>query len=250
MPQYSTDFVDTRRQAHENISRANGPNIQAQGVLKKASVLNGCLSGRTQPAVKSNFTKPPYVLNGYLKHGFKGDDNKAAPARTHEKQRNTFSAVCGPALAGRGSHGSAPCGILVNGTSRGHHVLTTSKPQATGFGPPATIRVKNQRWGRKKGHKKRDSSHECPEKPTQQLTPPLEEEDWESECQANCEKKFGVQPYGPEDVLQFALQDLTREQWELGTVPNYSPAIHHSHPLQWNCPSTSTEPEQFADADE
>ncbi|XP_054633991.1 uncharacterized protein LOC129182207 isoform X3 [Dunckerocampus dactyliophorus] len=155
MPQYSTDFVDTRRQAHENISRANGPNIQAQGVLKKASVLNGCLSGRTQPAVKSNFTKPPYVLNGYLKHGFKGDDNKAAPARTHEKQRNTFSAVCGPALAGRGSHGSAPCGILVNGTSRGHHVLTTSKPQATGFGPPATIRVKNQRWGRKKGHKKR-----------------------------------------------------------------------------------------------
>nr|XP_057947583.1 uncharacterized protein LOC131141456 [Doryrhamphus excisus]XP_057947584.1 uncharacterized protein LOC131141456 [Doryrhamphus excisus]XP_057947585.1 uncharacterized protein LOC131141456 [Doryrhamphus excisus] len=249
MLQYSTDSVNKTRQAHENICRANGPNNEAQGVLKKMSVLNGCVSGssRTKP-VETNFTKPPYVLNGCLKHGFEGKHNKAAPSRTHEKQKSTFLAACGPALAGGGIHGSSPRGILVNGGTRGRHAWTTSKPQATETGHPVKIRAKNQR--RKRRHKKRDSSHQCPEEPTQELTPPVEEEDWESECQADWEKKFGVQPYGPEDVLHFALQDLSLEHWELGTVPNYSPAVHHSHPVQWTCPSTSTEPEQFADADE
>ncbi|XP_061766406.1 uncharacterized protein LOC133559071 [Nerophis ophidion] len=252
MPQYSTDIVDRREEVHENICSASGPNVQSEGLLKEASVGNGHRSRtsigsnrlkRSKP-VQSNATKPPYMLNGLLNHGFKGKDTQAAPARTKRKHRSTFSTIIGP---GRSSHSSAPSGILVNRTAREDHASSTSKQPANEPSPPASTRASSLRWRRKNSYKKRDSLHACPEKPTQHKTPPLEDEDWEKDCQANVENR--VQPSGQEDVLQLTLQGLSLDQWEaLGIGPNYSPAIHHSHPLQWHCPEIAAEPEQFADA--
>ncbi|MEQ2171213.1 hypothetical protein GOODEAATRI_008334, partial [Goodea atripinnis] len=58
---------------------------------------------------------------------------------------------------------------------------------------------------------------------------------------------------GPEDVLHFSLQDLTLRQSDSVNPPataNYSPAVHHAHPIRWRCCCVPAESEQFADAGE
>ena len=62
-----------------------------------------------------------------------------------------------------------------------------------------------------------------------------------------------VPPPGPEDVIHFALRDLTlkqRDQVDLPLTANYSPAKHHLRPVKMSWWNTPTEPGQFEDADE
>lgn len=59
-------------------------------------------------------------------------------------------------------------------------------------------------------------------------------------------------PLGPEDVLHFALKDLTfkhKEPVYLPVIGCYKPAEHHPEPVRWLCHSASTEPGQFSDTD-
>ncbi|CAG5937859.1 unnamed protein product [Menidia menidia] len=127
---------------------------------------------------------------------------------------------------------------------------------------------KNSRKNKFKHKKKRDneftsegssvtsegSSITCP-------MPPHEKEDWESELQEvkikDWEKmRFGHQPYGPADVLPFALRDLTLHRTQYCDIPllpltaNYRPDKRHPHPVKWTCYNHPTEPGQFADANE
>lgn len=63
---------------------------------------------------------------------------------------------------------------------------------------------------------------------------------------------FSVPLPGPEDVLHFALRDLTLQQRDSVDPPvtaNYSPSARHPRPVKWFCYSVPTEPDQFADAD-
>lgn len=64
---------------------------------------------------------------------------------------------------------------------------------------------------------------------------------------------YSVPPPGPEDLLHFALRDMTLLQMDtldLPVIANYSPAVHHPRPVRWSCYNIPTEPDQFADADE
>ena len=64
---------------------------------------------------------------------------------------------------------------------------------------------------------------------------------------------YYVPPPGPEDVLHFALGDMTLVQKDTVDLPvtaNYSPVAHHPHPIQWICHKIPTEPDQFVDAED
>lgn len=60
-------------------------------------------------------------------------------------------------------------------------------------------------------------------------------------------------PSGPEDVIQFALRGLSlqpRVKVDLPATANYTPAVHHTHPIPWRSYKPPTEPDQFANAEE
>lgn len=59
-------------------------------------------------------------------------------------------------------------------------------------------------------------------------------------------------PLGPEDVLHFALQDLTFKRKKPVYHPVigcYKPSDHHPEPVRWLRHSTPAEPDQFSDAE-
>ncbi|CAL8328857.1 unnamed protein product [Lota lota] len=86
-----------------------------------------------------------------------------------------------------------------------------------------------------------------------------EDEDWEKEIQevvlVDWEKRsFGRQPYGPEDLISFALRGLSLHSMAPPTPPimaDYSPARSHPCPVEWStCYRVPLEEGQFSDVDE
>ncbi|MED6290401.1 hypothetical protein CHARACLAT_012585 [Characodon lateralis] len=125
---------------------------------------------------------------------------------------------------------------------------------------PSLSASKRKRRGRKhfRNEKKRDKNMTDLGGSTPLVMPLQEEEDWEEEIQEatfkNREKMIlEATPYGPEDMLHFSLQDLTLRQSDSVNPPataNYSPTVHHAHPIRWRCCHVPAESEQFADAGE
>eukprot|EP00064_Thunnus_orientalis_P019099 superscaffoldBa00004633_g19209 len=261
MPQNGMNFEGRRRQTRRNTCGANGlMNSQVPGsdLVNGAAVHNDFPAAATRtsestPAGTPNGTKPQCMVNGYINHGYKGKRTKAPPQRTFWKQRSTISAVTDASTAGRVSSGGTSGAILVNEATS---LDTLPRSDQMAPEPSLSAAAKNQRR-RKFRHKKRDTDLACSENPTPPLVPPQEEEDWEKEIQevtvTNWEKMcFGVQSYGPEDVLHFALRDLTLQQRDSVDPPvtaNYSPSARHPRPVKWFCYRIPTEPDQFADAD-
>ncbi|XP_023256669.1 uncharacterized protein LOC111650952 [Seriola lalandi dorsalis] len=267
MPQTDMNFEGRRRGTLCNTCRANGlVNGQAPGtgLVNGAAAHNGYRATATRisestPAGTPNGTKPQCMVNGYINHGHKGKRTKAALPRTLGKQGSAISAVTYPSAAGRVIRRDSPRCISVNGAAS---LDTVAVPNNSGQMAPErsapSPAAKNQRRKKKFRHKKRETEVVCPENSTLPLVPPQEEEDWENEVQeitvTDWEKLcFGVQPYGPEDVLHFSLRDLTLKQTDrvaLLVRANYSPAARHPRPVKWTCYNIPTEPDQFADADE
>ncbi|XP_013128450.1 uncharacterized protein LOC100692714 [Oreochromis niloticus] len=252
MPQAGMNFEPKRRGTYHN-SRKTNDLINNIGLVNGAVVYNGCSASasrisRSTPAGTQHGPKPTYRINGYINHGYKGKSTKAAPPGTIKKQGCKISALCdSPASDGNRSED------LMSGNSAKVSAPPSNINQKV---PDLSLSAsgKNKRWRRSR-HKKRDKEVVYPEN----LAPaPTEaEEDWEKEIQEGTRSDrenmcFGARPYGPEDVVHFALQDLTLKQRDTAALPvsvGYSPAVHHPHPLTWSRYSISTEPDQFADAD-
>ncbi|XP_044044940.1 uncharacterized protein LOC122872904 [Siniperca chuatsi] len=267
MPQNGRNSEGRRRGMSRNTCKANSQvsgQVPATGLVYCAIVHNGCPAAATRtsestPAGTLNGTKPQCMVNGYINHGYKGKSTKAAPQRTLRKQGSTISAVTDASADGRVHSAGIPGGISVNGATSLDTVALPCNSDQMAPEPSPSAAAKNQRRRRNKfRRKKRHTEVVCPENPTPPVVPPHEEEDWENEIQevtlTDWEKMcFGVRPYGPEDVLHFALRDLTLRQRDTVDLPltaNYSPTVHHPRPVQWSCYGIPTEPDQFADADE
>ncbi|XP_071359397.1 uncharacterized protein [Trachinotus anak] len=277
MPQNGMNFEGRRRGTRCSTCKANGlvnGQVPGTGLVNGAAAHNGCPATATSisektPAGIPNGTKPQCMVNGYINHRYKGKSTKTAPPRTLRKQGNTISAVTYPSAAGEVSSRDISRGI--SGATSLDTVALPNKSDQMAPESTLTAAAKNQRRGKKFRRKKRDTEVVCPENT---WMPPQEEEDWENEIQevsltdweTLC---FGVRPYGfrwgqvqmfylyfvpapgPEDVLHFALRDLTLSDrvGQLVTA-NYSPATRHPRPVRWSCYDVPTEPDQFADADE
>ncbi|CAK6953436.1 uncharacterized protein LOC122979752 [Scomber scombrus] len=277
MPQNGMTFMGRGRETRRNTCRANGlmnGHVPGTGLVNGAAVHNGFPaaangSSESMPAGTHTSAKPQCMVNGYINHVDKGKRTKAPSPKTFWKQRSTTAAVAHTSAADRVCSGGTSGGILVNWATS---LDTLPSPDQMASEPSLSAAAKNQQKRRKFRHKKRrapyltsalsaenakDTDLAHPENSTPLLMPPHEEEDWEKEIQeitiTNWEKMcFGVRPYGPEDLLHFALRDLTLKQRDSVDRPvtaNYSPSAHHPPPLKWSCYSIPTEPDQFADAD-
>ncbi|KAF0037541.1 uncharacterized protein LOC118312310 isoform X2 [Scophthalmus maximus] len=258
MPLNSMNFKGGRGGTRRNTCKVNG---QVNGQVPGTVMVNGTDSHNDLPATADtitesppagvlNGTKPQYVVNGYVNQRHRGKSMKAAAPRTIRKQGGTVT----DAAAGRISSRDISEGVSLNGATSSDTVALPSNSDKTA---PEACRseaaAKNQSRRKKFTFKKRDTDrttlHRCHHK---------RGEDWESEIQevtlTGWEKIcFGTRPYGPEDVLHFALRDLTIQQTEAVDLPvtaNYSPAAHHPAPVSWSSFYIPTEQDQFADAEE
>ncbi|XP_030272614.1 uncharacterized protein LOC115581568 [Sparus aurata] len=249
MPQTGMNYEGRRRGTRRSTCKANGLAPGAD-LVNGAVVHNGypaaaTRTNETTPAGTLNGTKPQCMVNGYINHKYKS--RNASPPRTLRKHGSTIPAVSDASTAGRVNSADNSGGISVNGAASLDTVASHCYSDQMAPEPSLSAGAKNRRRWKKCGRKKRP--------PT---LPPQEQEDWESEIQEvtvpDWEKMcFGVRPYGPEDVLHFALRDLRLRQTQTADLPltaNYRPALHHPRPVKWSCYSIPTEPDQFADADE
>ncbi|XP_005749007.1 uncharacterized protein LOC102199898 [Pundamilia nyererei] len=252
MPQACMNFEPNRRGTYHS-SRKTNDLINNTGLVNGAVVYNGCSASasrisRSTPAGTQHGPKPTYRINDYFNYGYKGKSTKAAPSGTLKKQGCKIPALCdAPASDGNGSED------LLSGNSAKVSAPPSNIDQKVPD-PSLSASGKKKRWRRSR-HKKRDKEVVYPEI----LSPaPIEaEEDWGKEIQEGTRSDwknmcFRVRPYGPEDVLRFALQDLTLKQRDTAALPvsaSYTPAVHHPHPLIWSRHIIPTEPDQFADAD-
>ncbi|KAI3353304.1 hypothetical protein L3Q82_019844 [Scortum barcoo] len=283
MPQNGVNYEGRRRGPHRNICNANSQvngQVPGTGLVNGAAVHNGCPAAATKtrestPAGTPNGAKPQCTVNGHINHGYKGKSTKAAPPKTFRNQGRTISAVTDASAVGGVRGGQTPGGVLVKGATRLDAVAAPFNSDETALQSILSTAAKKQR-ARNKFRHKRCATYlmaamkidryfiDLQEKFTTSWfkippqMPPQEEEDWENEIQEvtliDWEKMcFGVQPYGPEDVLHFALRDLTlkqRDTADLLVTANYRPVVHHRPPIQWSCYNIPTEAGQFADADE
>ncbi|XP_038569665.1 uncharacterized protein LOC119899233 [Micropterus salmoides] len=266
MPQNGMNNEGRRRGMSRRTCKANGQvsgQVPGTGLVNGAVVRNGCPAADTRtsentPAGTLNGTKSQCMVNGYINHGYKGKSWKRAPQRTFRKQGSTISVVGDASADGRVCSAGFPGGISVNCATSLDTVDLPCNSDQMAPEPSPSATAKKQRRRKIFRRKKRGTEAACLENSTPPLVPPKEEEDWENEIKevtlTDWEKMpFGVRPYGPEDVLHFALRDLTlieRDTVDLPVTANYSPARHHPRPMQWFSYSIPTEQDQFADADE
>ncbi|XP_054461154.1 uncharacterized protein LOC129096404 [Anoplopoma fimbria] len=259
MPQNGVSYEGRRRGPRHSTCRANHQ-VPGTGLVNGAVAHSGWPAAATEitPAGKVNGAKPPCVVNGDVYHWYKDKSTKAAHPRTLRNQRGTASAVSDASAAGGGRSVRTPGGIWVKGATSPDAAASICSSEQTEPQISLSATAKNQRRREKFRLKKRNSAVDFLQKPSLPLMPPREEEDWEKEIQEvtltdwekNC---FGIEPYGPQDVIHFSLRDLTLKQRDTVDLPvtaSYSPAVHHPLPVRWRCCSIPTEPDQFADADQ
>ncbi|XP_059184363.1 uncharacterized protein LOC131963672 [Centropristis striata] len=261
MPQNGMASENRRRGTRHNTCKANGQ-VPGTGLVNGAVVHNGWAGADTRTSGNTtagtfNDTKPKFVVNGYINHGFKSKSVKSVPPRTVGKHGSTISAVADASAAGRDRSVRTPAGSSVNGAISLDTAASLCNSDQMSSQPSLSTKENNQR--RKARSKQKKSFYRgWPENQAPPAMPPVEEENWENEILdvkvTDWEKlNFGVTPYDPQDVIHFSLRDLTLKQRDTVDLPvtaNYSPAVHHRRPLRWSCFNSPTEPDQFADADE
>ncbi|XP_035036547.2 uncharacterized protein LOC118123308 [Hippoglossus stenolepis] len=257
MPQIDMNVKSRRGGTRHNTCKANGlvnGHVPGTGIVNGTASHNRCpasaaKNSESTPAGILNGTKPQHMVNGYVNHWHRGKCTKAVPPRMLRKRGDAISAVT-DASAGVSSRDISN-GVSVNGAASLDIVALLGNCEQTAPGPSlsaSAAAVKDQRRRKKFRRKKRDTEVAS--------VPPQEEEDWESEIRDVTvtgweEMCFGCCPYGPEDVLHFALRDLTLKQRDQVVLPaNYSPAKRHLRPVEMSYYYTLPEPGQFEDADE
>nr|XP_019939531.1 PREDICTED: uncharacterized protein LOC109627448 [Paralichthys olivaceus] len=241
----------TRHSTCRASSLVNG-HVLGSGIVNGTASHNGCpasamKNSESTPAGILNGTKPQHMLNGYINHRRRGRCTEAAPPRTLRKGGGLICAVT-DASAGVSSSDISD-GVSVNGAASLDMSALLGNCDQTAPGPSLSISAAPAKNRRRRKKSRRDK---------RVYVVPREEEDWEDEVQevtlTGWEKmSFGCRPYDPEDVLHFALRDLTlkqRERVDLPLMVNYRPAKRHPRPLKLSWYYTPPEPGQFADADE
>ncbi|XP_037326747.1 uncharacterized protein LOC119217355 isoform X1 [Pungitius pungitius] len=217
------------------------------GLVSGGAALNG------GPAAQVNGAQPPSVVKGDVNHWYRG--KKAAPPRTPRKRGGPASAVNHASAAGGVRSASRPAAVSKTGAASPDDAAASPvdcQQMAPQVIPSAT--AKNQR--RREKFRQKRNLKTCPENHALTIRAAPEEEDWEKESQEvaptdwenDC---YGINPYGPQDVIHFSLRDSPFQQRH--KVPllmaSYNPAAHHPHPVYWRHYHTPIEQGQFADAD-
>ncbi|XP_076026482.1 uncharacterized protein LOC143016175 [Genypterus blacodes] len=239
MPQSDTINVSRRRATCRGTRSSNGTKVT--GPTPGTGLVNGAVHRKPCPAAASGA----------------GDSRPAGtPAATKPLSSDEARKPAGPKkLRGHGGSSSALTDSPVNGSTsppdaglpRGSDLLVPDANQLAA----ATTRKKRSNLRRKK----RDGALAKPLEPKPAPVPPQERGSWEKDIQKasldNWRKMcFGNAPYGPEDLLSFALRDLALKQRPDPPAAGYRPATRHPRPLNLNRSRPPTAPEQFADADE
>ncbi|XP_058497090.1 uncharacterized protein LOC131467293 [Solea solea] len=257
MPHSGMNFIGRRRGTHHNTFKSNyqvSCQVPGTGLINGVTSHDGCPPtatgiSKSMPVDIPKGSKPQHMVNGHINHRYKGSSTNAAPLRTFREQGRMISAVTGASAAGRVSNGDISHNASVNGATSPDTVELTSNSDQMGAEPCLSATAVKSRPRRKTFRRKNRAT---------EVMMPHQEEDWENEVQevmlTDWEKMcFGFTPYGPEDLLHFSVRDMTIKQLDVVDLPvtaNYSPAIHHPHPIKWSCFKFPTEPDQFADADE
>ncbi|XP_040041377.2 uncharacterized protein LOC120824568 [Gasterosteus aculeatus] len=249
MPQNVMNRDGGRGGTRHSTCRASG---RGPGLVRGGAALNGVLAAPPQSTARftqGNGAQPPRVVEGDVNHWYKS--KKAAPPRTLKKRGGPASPVTHASAAGRVCSAGSLAGVSGKGAAS---LDAAASPVDCQQMAPRVILSKNQRRRNRKA---------CPENHTLSGIPPPpppeeeEEEDWEKESQEvtlidwenNC---FGINPYGPQDVIHFSLR-YSPFQRRHEVVPllmaGYSPEVHHPQPVRWRHYGTPTEQGQFADAD-
>ncbi|MEQ2253497.1 hypothetical protein ILYODFUR_032740 [Ilyodon furcidens] len=257
MPQCGFSFECSRREAHHNTCKANS-------LLRKDNPDAGWISradrqhGANESA-KAGSLDPPYPPrknNGYFNYSHNNKSTRAVSRKNSSTQKGTFSPPAIGATAGRFTGTDVlGCSAAIGAARFGG---VDPSEQAV---PDPSLSASKRKQRRKKhfrNEKKRDKNTTDLGGYTPLVMLLQEEEDWEEEIQEatfkNREKMIlEAAPYGPEDVLHLSLQDLTLRQSDSVNPPataNYSPAVHHAHPIRWRCCRAPAESEQFADVGE
>ncbi|XP_013860360.1 uncharacterized protein LOC106515224 [Austrofundulus limnaeus] len=257
MPQTGLSFEDGPNGPHYNtwkVSHVKNEHIPGRSWVNGAFFQHGCSAAsrtsESSPVGSLDLPKLPGIVNVHVDHRLKARRPKAAPLIKIWTRESQISPVSNG--SGAGMTGTAP--VLGGGAARPGAGSPDCKSEQVVPDPSSSKPKKNQRRKMKfRNKKKREdevSSSGCSAPPEQ------EQEDWEAEIQevtlGNWEKMcFGVSAYGPEDVIQFALRDLSLQpNDDLPATANYSPAVHHMHPIHWRAYKAPAEPDQFTDAEE
>ncbi|XP_005809142.1 uncharacterized protein LOC102217046 [Xiphophorus maculatus] len=174
------------------------------------------------------------------------------------KQKGAFSPVTNGTRAGRWRVADVPQYATAN-CAASFGVTHYYKPEQAAPDPRFSASEEKRRGNNRfRNKKKRGMDMTFPEAYKPILMSLQEKEDWDKEIQDVTLKKrvelnVVTVPYGPEDVLHFSLQDLSLRQNNMADAPvaaNYSPAVHHAHPIRWRRYRFAIQSEQFADAEE
>lgn len=145
MPQTVMNYEGRRGGTRHNTCKANGQ-VPGTRLVNGAVVHNGCPAAATRtsessPAGTQNGTKPQCMVNGYINHGYKGKNTKAAPSRTLRKNGSRISAVTDARSAG------PPGDVSVNGATTSLDIVASqcNSGQTAPQPSPSTAAAKKQR---------------------------------------------------------------------------------------------------------
>ncbi|XP_028307640.1 uncharacterized protein LOC114466260 [Gouania willdenowi] len=178
-------------------------------------------------------SKPPCFINGFISHGCKDGSTNTSPLKVKKKKRK----CC------RTGEGGDPNGFSANGTTEDEKMLPHPNLPSARIKQRASKKLKDKMWKACKEFQENSTLVQ-------------EEENWESEIQDVIipdwkKMHFGDSPYVPDDLLHFSMRGLTLNPQDLiFQKVGYRPAKHHPDPIHWHYYSRSSEPGQFADAQE
>ncbi|XP_053713273.1 uncharacterized protein LOC128754583 [Synchiropus splendidus] len=216
------DFENRRDEQQHTYSNAQDLNhVSNYGILCLNGVRVKC-NGNKKVSPKGN--KAKYSVNGYVNHGYRRTHDKVVDQREHDQGQAgcAVETVCADKVR-----------VLKNGLR--------SLQNAAGL----LVEGKKLRRRRKPRNKKSNLNN----------LPPLEEEDWEKDVSEvpNRGEHSEAQPYGPEDIAQQVLESLRIHHTDSADLPmstsNYVPSACHPRPVPRLRSWSSTEADQFADAD-
>ncbi|XP_068448261.1 uncharacterized protein [Clinocottus analis] len=243
MPQNGVNYKGRRGGTRHGTCRADH-RVPFTGLLNGAVPHNGWPAAATENKLAGtvNGAKSTCVVNGVGNHWYKG--KSTTPPMTLWKKGS------GALAGGVRSAGNAR-GIWAKGGAGQHPAASPCNPEQTA---PQLIQSATTKHQWRRTFRCNRNKAACPEN----APLPLMEEDWEKETQEvalpDWEKNsYGINPYGPQDVIHYSLRGLTIQQRDAFDVPvsaGYKPAVHHPLPILWRRYKPATERDQCADADE
>ncbi|XP_038148405.1 uncharacterized protein LOC119788256 [Cyprinodon tularosa] len=240
MPHCKFSYEYMRREAHHNATKAEdvlNAHIPDAGWINRSYPQHGANENTEVGPVDRPV--PPQVISSYFNCGHNDNGTKVVSAKNA-----LFSPLTDGTPAGRLRGADVPGSATADGDARLGAVAPFCNSEQSAQHPASNKKKRRNKYFRNKKKRVKDTAN-----PRRDTPPPMllkEEEDWEEEY-------IVTTPYGPEDMLHFALQDLIlyySDPADLPATATYSPAVHHPPRMPWCCSNAPVEPLQFADAEE